>query len=117
MLIRVFCFILCSSVCAISNAQAPMYKVNRIKAIGKYYVIYATKNDSVYKIVSKKEKIGDCRRIRKNESYRLDLSKIQALGGPEVDCISFSKRTVICKEPDAQLMVANNLKGLCLIEK
>lgn len=116
MVLRILFFFLFSTVCAVSNAQGPLYKVKKIKATGQYYVIYAIKNDSTFKIVSKKEKINDCRRIRKNESYPLDLSKIQALGGSEVDCISFGK-SVICKEPDIQLMVANNLKGLCLIEK
>lgn len=91
-----------------------MYKIKMIKTVGKYYVIYAVKNDSTYKIVSKKEKINNCRKIRKDESYPLDLSEIQIMGGSEVDCVSFDKKTVICKEPDADLCIANNLKGLCL---
>lgn len=45
-----------------------MYKIKMIKTVGKYYVIYAVKNDSTYKIVSKKEKINNCRKIRKDLS-------------------------------------------------
>ena len=116
MLIRVILFLLCASVGVLSSAQTPMYKVSKIKTVGKYHVIYAVKNDSTYKIVSKKEKINDGRRIRKNESYPFMISIIKSLAGPEVDCFSFDEKTAICKEPEVELVLASNLKGLCLIE-
>lgn len=94
-----------------------MYRINKIKTVGKYYVIYAVKNDSTYKIVSKKEKMSGCKKIKKNESYPLKFSKIQSLAGSEVDCFSFDAKTAICKEPDVELGLVSNLKGLYFIEK
>lgn len=114
-MIKILVFILCTT--AYASAQVPMYKVNKIKSVGKFYVIYAVKGDSAYKIVSKKEKIDDGTRIRKNESYPFKVSTIKSLAGPEVDCFSFDEKTAICKEPDVELALASNVKGLCLIEK
>ena len=94
-----------------------MYKISKIKTVRNYYVIYAISNGITVKIASKKEKVDHCNRIKKNESYPLILSKIESLAGPEVDCFSFDKKTVICKEPDADLYIATNLKGLCIIDK
>lgn len=116
-MIRMLFLLLFVSTCALSNAQTSYYNVNKIKTLGKYYVIYVSRNDSIYKIVSKKEKVNNCNRIKKNKSYLLNLSRIQILGGSEVDCVSFDKKTVICKEPDADLYIATNLKGLCVIDK
>jgi hypothetical protein len=114
---RVLSFLLFVSVCSASYGQGKLYKIKDIKVVHNYYVIYATKNDSTVKIASKKEKVNNCNRLKKNESYPLLLSKIQSLAGSEVDCFSFDKKTVICKELDADLYIATNLKGLCLIRK
>lgn len=117
MTIRILCFLLFTSVCTISYAQTKVYKIKKIKTVRNYYVIYATSNDSTVKIASKKESVNNCNSIKKNESYPLILSKIQSLGGSEVDCFAFDKKTVICKELDADLYVATNLKGRCFINK
>jgi hypothetical protein len=93
-----------------------MYKIKKIATVRNYHVIYATSNGTTVKIASKKEKASNCSRIKKNENYPLILSKIESLAGPEIDCFSFDKKTVICTEPDADLYVATNLKGLCLID-
>ena len=116
MMIRILLLLFFVTTFALSNAQVSYYNVHKIKTAGKYYVIYVSKDDITYKIVSKKEKINDCNGIRKNKSYPLNLSKIQILGGSEVDCVSFDEKTVICKEPDADLYIATNLKGLCIIQ-
>ena len=73
-MIRVIAFILCTTACA--NAQVPMYKVDKIKTVGKFYIIYAVKDDSTYKIVSRKEKTSDGTRIRKNQSYPFKIAII-----------------------------------------
>lgn len=117
MRLRILFFLIFVGACTISKGQVPMYKVNKIKTVRNYYVIYVAKNDSIYKIVSKKEKKNDCRRIKENVSYALTFRKVNLLGGSEVDCFQFDKKTVICKEPDADLYVATNLRGLCIIDK
>lgn len=117
MVIRLFLLLIFLVSCLLSRAQDLMYKVNKIRKVGNYYVIYTIKGDSTFKIVSKKQNAVDCNRIMKNKSYSLSLVRIQSSGGPEVDCITFDKRAVICEEPGMPLMIANNLKGLCLMEK
>jgi hypothetical protein len=100
----------------ISLAAQGQYRIQKIKSIRKYYVIYAVKNGLVYKIVSKKENASSCTRVKRNRSYHFDLFRVKMLGGSEVDCISFDKKTEICKEPGVILVTAGNLKGLCIIE-
>lgn len=103
-----------------SDPQEPTYKVNKIKVVGNYYVIYVVKDDTTdttFKIVSKKERMNCDRNIMKNERYAFRISRIEALGGPEVDCIAFDDKTEICAEPGVELALASNLQGLCLIQK
>lgn len=116
MKIRTALTFLLASIYSISIAQSSSYyKVNKIVTVHKHYLIYVTRNDTIFKIVSKREKSSNCKsRIRKNMSYPLEFRKVNFLGGSEVDCVSFDKKTVICKEPDADLYIATNLKGLCL---
>jgi hypothetical protein len=116
MIIRIFLFLIFAATCTLSQGQAPTYKVNKIKTVRNYYVIYLTRNDSTYKVVSKREKINSCNKIKKNMSYTIEFSKVNFLGGSEVDCFQFDKKTIICKEIDTGLYVATNLKGLCLID-
>jgi len=114
---RILFLLLCTSVYGVANAQAPMYKVRKIKDIGKFYVIYAIKDDTTYKIISKKEKIDYGIRVRKNESYPFKVSIIKSLSSGEVDCFSFDENTTTCKDDNAELALSSNLKGLCIIEK
>jgi len=38
------------------------------------------------------------------------------MGGSDIDCFSFDEKTVFCKEPEVELALASNLKGLCLTD-
>ncbi len=107
------CLLLVGSISLSARGQ---YRIQKIKSIRKYYVIYAVKDGVAYKIVSKKQNESSCIRVKRNRSYHFDLFRVEMLGGSEVDCISFDKRTEICKEPGVVLVTAGNLKGLCLIE-
>ncbi|WP_343855522.1 hypothetical protein [Fulvivirga kasyanovii] len=101
----------------VASQEQPSYKVTKIKKLKNYYVVYATKGDTTYKIVSKKEKVKNCNcKIRKNRSYNLKFKILEAFGGSEVDCFRFDKKTVICKEPYIDIYMAQNLKGLFLVE-
>gem|GEM_PF-2070564 len=110
-------FLFFISICSICNGQNTNYKIIKIKKVNSHYIIYATNSGRTVKIVSKKDEVSSCIRIKKNMSYQLMLSEIQPLGGSEIDCITFEKKTVICKEPEIDLFIATNLKGLCLMEK
>lgn len=112
---RILLLFLFSVACILAIGQTPTYEVREIKTIRKYYVIYAVNDDSTYKIVSKKEKLFNCENVKTNERYPFVLSKIQSLTASEIDCFSFDEKTVICKEPDVELVLASNLKGLCFI--
>lgn len=105
------------------------YKVFKIDSINSWYLIYARKGDSLFKIVSKKTIITGCSTIQINEQYDFHLhSRIYgyAIGGkvmlPQntllVNCFSFDDSTNICLERDSinDLHYADNVKGLCFIE-
>ena len=103
-------------------------RVYKISSINSYHIIYAQRNDTLFKIVSKKEYITNCNSIRKNGSYDLKLHSIimnREIGGVKilpqnsmlVNCYGFDKNTSICIEPKKgiyDLYVTENLKGLCL---
>jgi hypothetical protein len=55
-----------------------LYKVLKIKTAGDYYVIYAQRNDSLFKVISKKvplEKRTDLELLRKGLCYYFDFGK------------------------------------------
>jgi len=106
-----------------------IYKVYKIDSINNYYLVYARKGDSLYKIVSKKMSFENCNRIRINNNYEFRLhssiygSKMaEKTISPQytllVTCFSFDDTTNICLERDSinDLHHAENIKGLCFIK-
>ena len=96
-----------------------LFMVVKISRKHDYNIIYAIKDNLKYKIVSKRTG-DDCSKIKTNQKYLLKLQKLEFLGGSEVNCVSFDKRTVICKCEDEDcvygLFMATNLRGLCIID-
>ena len=104
-----------------------MYKVYKIDSVNSYYLVYAKRKDTIYKIVSKKDIMPQCNEIRLGMSYRLELGSIwkqkTVIGNSNVspsvtlnvNCLSFDDSTRICLERDSinDLFYAENLKGLC----
>jgi hypothetical protein len=105
------------------------YKVYKIDSINNWYLIYARKGDSLYKIVSKKMSIENCNRIRIHKSYEFRCHS--CIYGDKiaektilpqytllVTCFSFDDSTNICLERDSinDLHYADNIKGLCFIK-
>lgn len=106
------------------------YKVYKIDSINNFYLIYVRRNDSLYKIVSKKEDVENCNRIQNNNTYdfilharsenrTIDGVKILPQNSLLVNCFTYSTSTTICLERDSinDLHYADNLKGLCLIKQ
>ena len=75
-------FIACSSTRDISNNNvnkeiASQFKIKKIKWFRNQFIIYATRNDSTFKIVSniKHTSVSDSDEIRVGKYYSLDLEK------------------------------------------
>lgn len=124
----VLLFSSCAKKSTIGIKETGQLRVYKISSINNYHIIYGQRNDSLFKIVSKKEYITNCNSIQKNGSYDLKLHSMiinREIGGikilPQnsmlVTCFSFDKQTNICIEPKKgiyDLYFAENLKGLCL---
>jgi hypothetical protein len=107
------------------------YKVYKIDSINTYYLIYAKKGDSLFKIVSKKESMINCsNKIRLNVSYSFKLHSsltglrignvlVSPAELPHVSCYTYDDSTKICVERDSinDLHHADNIKGLCFMDK
>ena len=116
-----------------NNLNLTSYKVYKIETINDYYLIYATKKDSLYKIVSKKESsTSNCTKIRLNNYYNFKLHsrrenaptiggvKLNPVNYLDVHCYMYDKDTKICidtKNGIYDLYYADNVKGLCFIKE
>lgn len=109
-----------------SNQQLTTFRVYKIDSINSYYLIYAKKGVSIYKIVSKKVRVTKCDKININSNYGFKLHsslhdrqigamKFLAQNSLLVNCFYYDKLTSICLEGDSirDLYSAENLKGLC----
>ncbi len=56
--------------------QGIQYKIHKIDSINNYYVISVKREDSLYKIISKKYNLTKCNKIIINENYGLKLNSI-----------------------------------------
>ena len=111
------------------NNGLTSYKVYKIDSINTYYLIYAKKGDTLYKIVSTKEIIENCERIKVNVRYDFKLHSSLSdfkIGNVtihqtdlNVSCYAYDASTYICLERDSinDLYYADNIKGLCYINK
>ena len=103
------------------------YFISKIDSINNFYVIYAKRNDSLFKIVSKKEAfLPRCNKIALNQSYPFDLTSMLSINGEriipnvsvhEVAGLQLNDSTIIEFENESRrdLYSPSNLKGLCLI--
>jgi hypothetical protein len=109
-----------------------LYIIKSIDSVNNWYTIYATKNDSSYKIVVKKENQNlGCKRVitvgqscnlvlhsRKNEVLAINGVKIKPVNSLDVQCYTYDETTNICIEPKKgifDLYHTPNIKGLCYI--
>lgn len=107
--------------------NAPNYFISKIDSINNYYLVYAEKGDSLYKIVSKKS-LNKCIKIETYKEYSLLLHsmssqapvingvKLSPINYLDVSCFRFDKNTDICKEDGIHdLYLSDNLEGLCIV--
>ncbi len=105
----------------VGTADNQLYKVIKIDSIEKIYLIYVKRNDSIFKIMSKKEKSLNCKQVKINEYYILNIvswfpenqSNIKMrMSGVKYDgvLIKIERDGIV-----GDLYITNNIKGLCYI--
>lgn len=113
------------------STKLNLYKVYKIDSINSFYLIYARKGDSIYKIVSKKKQHQVCNTTiitngkyefkLHSQSYNPKTGKLDEL--PEnvllVSCFYYDDLTKICLERDSinDLHYADNVEGLCFLRQ
>lgn len=115
----------------ITEKKTDSYLVEKIRKKGEWYMIYASKEDTLYKIISKKSKDinGLCTKIKRGKEYDFILQSEKNFA-PTIDgikinpvnfsgCYYYSGNTLICLEPENgiwELYTAENIKGLIFCE-
>jgi len=105
----------------LSERNNPIFKIIKIDSIENIYLVYAERNDSIFKIMSLKEKYSNCRPIKLGELYNL---KIISWFLPEeihvrmrVTGVKFGN-VIVKMERDSivsDLFLTKNLEGLCYV--
>ncbi len=104
--------------------RATLFKIKSIQDKGKFYIIYAKRNDSLFKILSDPKVKANGEKIKVNHYYKLELKKIfprDSIFGiaiaPNAGIVGFDYGgKTIYKEKKSHNKVyrAKNLKGLYL---
>lgn len=110
------------------------YLIKAIDTVNSWCIIYATKNDSSYKIVVKKEDKPslECKRViligeyydltlhsKRNEAPVINGVKLAPVNYLDIHCYTYDERTNICIDPEKgiyDLYHTANIKGMCYIK-
>lgn len=98
------------------NHTDTSYEVYRIDSVNNYYVIYISRKDTNYKVISKKQFSENCRRIKNGKYYDFELTSLSIeINTPGfAECLWVDSITKICLENSiVDLKVSKNVKGLC----
>lgn len=105
-----------------------LYRICKIKNKKSFFIIYANRNDSIFKIVSSKnKKKSNCEKIKIKREYALDLIKIFPLDSimgyaiaPNLGIVfTYGEENQIVRTEEKSnfaIYRANNLNGLCIQE-
>ncbi|MDR0294990.1 MAG: hypothetical protein LBH91_02210 [Prevotellaceae bacterium] len=113
----------CQSAHNASVLPKDLYKIKKIKEEKTLYVVYATRNDSTFKIISMKNDITrDCNKIKTGKYYQIDLEQILPVDPAynasylEISGMGFpgGVNILVEKKSHYRLYMANNLSGLCI---
>jgi len=120
----------CSTPKGIAQGQKeePGYLIKKIKSKNSWHIIYAQKQDSLYKIVvgkyydlelkSRRENVPVINGVKLKPVNYLDV-KSPAYDKEGVECYSYDEKTEICIEPKKgiyDLYYTDDLKGLCYLK-
>ena len=108
------------------DAALPKYKVKKLDSLNSVYLIYAEKNNQLYKIVTGKVDNQDCKNIKVSGEYGF---LIESLFSPMifgkgdtlwkrldlVNAVQFNGTTIITESGCVNdLFRADNVEGLCI---
>lgn len=108
------------------------YTVIKIDSIKNWYLIYATRNDSVFKIVSIKNQTCKCEIISMGKRYRLKLQKrienvlskdglkILPMNYSDIQGLAFDQNTDVfmpAEKGTYGLYSCENIEGLCFVQE
>jgi len=108
------------------------YTVIKVDSIKNWYLIYVSRNDSIFKIASIKNQNCTCERISVGKQYLLELQKrvenvlskdglkILPMNYSDVSGLSFNQNTDVFMSLEKGifgLYSCRNIKGLCLVQK
>lgn len=107
-----------------------MYEITKIKNKKTFYIIYAERNDSIFKIITEKKmhNTSKCFKIKKGKRYNLNLEIIFPVDhypllktkGPinflDITYTYNKKPVALEKKCHYKIYRANNLNGLCIQE-
>ncbi len=105
------------------SVVAQNFKILRIDSVENVYMIYAMRNDSVFKILEKKESAGNCHRIVVNKDFNLKISSLFFAEESHVKMrvAGIKYEGVLINMEDegivSDLFTASNLIGTCFIYK
>jgi hypothetical protein len=113
---------------ASEKQDSSRYRVYKIDSINDYYLIYARRGHSIFKIVSKKERTNKCSGIVVDDFYKFRLHSMMKVNGrsiiPANEIMELSgwridNSTTVNFEGDSirDLYYGDNIKGLCFIKK
>jgi len=104
----------------IQNINSPNeFKIIRIDSVANVYIIYAERNDTIFKILSSyKEKPNDCKPIQKDEFYELKIKSLMEnfAGKLHIGGMRYGQLIIMLEGDNGiiwDLFVSENLKGLC----
>ncbi|WP_298761647.1 hypothetical protein [uncultured Psychroserpens sp.] len=103
----------------VSKDSNDKFKIVKIDSIANLYLIYASKQEKYYKIISKKTDSinGNCDRINYSSLYNFKLDTLynyREFFGQHVDGVEIEEVTVYFeKDSIMELYGSNNIKGLC----
>jgi hypothetical protein len=112
----------------VENKSGKSYRVYRIDSLDNFFLIYAGKNDSNFKIISEKGPELRCRNIYSGGIYQFALHNAKDITINNttqtlrfylfnVDCLIYNDTTRICIERGGKfiegLFIAKNIQGLC----
>lgn len=112
----------------VSKSKDSSFYVYKIDSINNYYLVYGKVDNEMYKIISRKQLIGQCDNVMAGRSYYLSIQSIlfkkvniggvvrERVGAPP-SCMIFDDSTIICLEKGLvmDLFESKNLSGLCLV--
>jgi hypothetical protein len=97
--------------------SANRFEIWRIDSVQSVFIIYAKRNDSIIKIVSKKEMLNDCKPIFKGQLYNLNVESLlkHTSSKRHIGGVKYSGILVKLEGGEViwDLFVSEDLKGLC----